>query len=94
MITKWQYQDSEENFHKDIIYGIKIAEGVDINYLSKKYGVNLLDKFKKEIRLLQKHELINMKDDKLKLSKMGNLLAETVAKVFYSDECKRVMGYQ
>ena len=83
----------EENLRKDIVYGIKIAEGVDFNHLNKKYEINFLEKFKKETGLLQKYGLINIEDNRLKLSKTGTLLAETVTKAFYSDECKRTMGY-
>ncbi len=84
---------SDERLRRDIIYGIKITEGIDISLLTKKYGTNPLDYFKKEIEILRKHNIIEADNSSLRLSRAGRYVAETAAKAFYSNECKRAMGF-
>ena len=61
-----------------IILGLRLIEGLNISEIESRFNVNLNTLFKKEITYLQEHDLINLSNNKLKLTERGIFLSNQV----------------
>ncbi|MDI6857620.1 MAG: radical SAM family heme chaperone HemW [Dehalococcoidia bacterium] len=62
-----------------IILGLRLIDGVPLNEFSRRFGFDLTDRYAKEIAELQDLGLTELRDDRLRLTARGRLLASEVA---------------
>ena len=65
-------------FRESVIMGLRMTAGVSISLLEKQYGVTPEKYYGKTLELLFRQELLEEKDNRLRLTKKGVLLANRV----------------
>ncbi|MEC9491593.1 radical SAM family heme chaperone HemW [Flexistipes sp.] len=67
----------EEMFKEDIIFGLRKSEGINLDFIAKKYDKNF-SVFINEIQLLIDENLLTVNGDNICLSQKGSLLLDSV----------------
>lgn len=76
-----EIQDQHMMLQDELIFGLRKIEGVDLHDIQQKYGIDVMEHYPK---LQEKIDLglIEMKDDRLKLTRQGLFLGNQVFMVF------------
>lgn len=61
--------NKEEKIFEEIMLGLRLKEGININKLNKKYKIDFLDRYKKVIISLKKQGVIKLKKNRLFIKK-------------------------
>jgi len=82
-------QTSAENYRETIdiasefvFLGLRLEEGIDLAQYTERFGVDLIAKYRDEIERLQDSGLIEVNDDRIKLTRKGKLFSNEVFAVF------------
>lgn len=78
---KKEYQSNEMLLQDELIFGLRKIEGVSIDYIEKKYRINLLKTYPKLIEKMD-YGLVEIKEGRLKLTDKGIFLGNQVFMVF------------
>ena len=77
-IDSHEFLSKKLHLKETIILGLRLIEGLNISEIESRFNVNLNTLFKKEITYLQEHDLINLSNNKLKLTERGIFLSNQV----------------
>jgi oxygen-independent coproporphyrinogen-3 oxidase len=79
----------EEEKHRFFVLGVKTME-VDLKKYAENFSADPLVDFNDQITLLRKAELIEVRDDKLRLTEVGRFYIDQISEVFWSIEQKEI----
>lgn len=65
-----------------VFLGLRLAQGIDLQQYNIRFGLNLVEEYKEDLRRLAEIELIELSDNRLKLTKKGFLFSNEVFSVF------------
>ena len=89
-IEKYYLLDEEEKIRASVIQSVKYRE-LDLSNFNKRFGVDFLKKFKKELKILQDLNKVEVKDKKIILEQWP-----VFSKAFYSKKmlarCKKIIS--
>ncbi|HPP88674.1 MAG TPA: coproporphyrinogen III oxidase, partial [bacterium] len=74
--------DDDRRLGETIMLNLHLAEGVNIKEINKKYQIDFLKKFRKQIEKLINQELIEVNNNNMKLTFKGRLFANIAASEF------------
>lgn len=77
-----EVQNIEDTLREYVILRLRLIEGVNINDINLKFGIDFENKFKNEIDTLKKNNLISIIDSNLKLTDKGLDFANVVWREF------------
>jgi oxygen-independent coproporphyrinogen III oxidase len=72
----------EERWQEAVITGLRLAEGIDLGALSRKYGIDIEAKYEDHLRPYLEAGLVVLEAGRLRLSRRGMLVANDVLLVF------------
>jgi oxygen-independent coproporphyrinogen-3 oxidase len=75
-------QTKDQQFSETMFLGLRLTEGVDLRSLKKKFGENIVNKYKDEIADLIKEGLLSLDGFRLRLTQRGLFLANEVFEKF------------
>lgn len=70
--------DKEMIIAETIFLGLRLLSGLDLNEFQKRLGVNITEKYKKQVEKLCKYNLLELSETHLKLTRKGIFLANEV----------------
>ncbi|MCX8083819.1 MAG: coproporphyrinogen III oxidase family protein, partial [Calditerrivibrio sp.] len=82
-VKKLEYIHAMEALLEDIVFGIRMVEGVDLNKLVLKYGRDMVDKIMNDVKIIEDEGLICYMGAKLCLTKRGQLFLDYVQQFFW-----------
>lgn len=85
-----EFLQGDERMRRSILLGIK--NGIDRSWFSHLYGVDPVEAFSIEFRVLKDLALVTVSDTVIELTYCGRLLADEVGRLFYSESIKRRMS--
>ncbi len=89
MMEEGQFESHLEEphspLHDYLLMGLRLIDGLDLNEIKQRFHVSLLDRFPQLLQH-QKDGLIDIQDNRIKLSKTGILLGNVVFSTFVEDE--------
>lgn len=78
--------NGKENLEREIsetmFLGLRLIEGIDLNSLNKRFGIDVYKKYNKEIEELIKNGLLEAKESNLRLTRKGLFVADEVFEKF------------
>jgi oxygen-independent coproporphyrinogen III oxidase len=80
-LEKKDYQNDEVKLQDELIFGLRKMSGISLEYISKKYGVDVLNKFPKLQEKIDL-DLVTIENGHLKLTEKGIFLGNQVFMVF------------
>ncbi len=76
------YEEAIEAASEFVFLGLRMMKGVDLAGFEKRFGVNLLSKYAEDIERLRSLELIEIAENRLRLTNKGALFSNEVFAVF------------
>lgn len=70
--------DENDAFEYEILLGLRLSEGLDLEKINHKYGINFVEKYKKQINNLVKLNLIEVNEKSLKCRYEGTFVQEEI----------------
>ncbi len=68
----------EERFRETVIMGLRMIRGISLNALEKRFAINLITYYGATLEQLMRQQLLEIHQGRLRLTKRGLLLANTV----------------
>ena len=77
-ILSTNHQSRNEQIEESMFLGLRMINGIDLSQLSTRYEVDIYDIYKSKIAKLEKLGYVSLKNQRLKLTKKGLLMANDV----------------
>jgi oxygen-independent coproporphyrinogen-3 oxidase len=65
--------------------GLRLNEGIDLDEYKKQYGFDLIEKYRNELERIEDAGLVELTEDRLRLTRKGMLYSNEVFEIFVSD---------
>jgi oxygen-independent coproporphyrinogen-3 oxidase len=76
-------EKSEVNLRSEFVFlGLRLTKGIDLREYKKRFGTDLIEEYEKDLRRLVEAELIELAENRLKLTRKGFLFSNEVFAVF------------
>lgn len=75
--------DPLESLHREMVFFVRKGK-VNLGELQSRYGLNAQELFQEQIKALMELELVELHENTLRMTKIGNLFRDEIAKVFVS----------
>lgn len=69
---KWTLEDYEKNY---IISNMGLSSGINLNLINKKFNINFLEKYKKQIEKYKSEKIIEIVDNHIRFTRKGMYLS-------------------
>lgn len=80
----------DDRIRRMLVLGLKV--GLDLRYASEAFDSDVLGAFRADWEVLQELALVTVEDGWVRLTALGRLLADEVARTFYSPDVRRRMA--
>jgi Coproporphyrinogen III oxidase and related Fe-S oxidoreductases len=74
--------DDEDRQSENLFLRLRLKDGVDLDEHLRRFGVNALERYRDEIERLREAGLVELSENRLKISRAGAVLANEVFAVF------------
>ncbi len=82
LITEERRLSKEERLEEALFTGLRLAEGIDLPALQKRYGIDVWARYGKELQPFLDEGLLDYDGESLRLTRRGMLLAHEIMAVF------------